>query len=135
MRCETVGPVPAPVCVADRPCVPARTDVLYVERLHRLGGLPLSLDLTYLPMDIGAAQTRAGMRRLLVEVLEGTRATVVLVAHDVDEALFLGDRVALLGGTEGGGRVLDIPHPRQRAAHDTAATVASRRQVLESLGM
>lgn len=44
MRCETVGPVPAPVCVADRPCVPARTDVLYVERLHRLGGLPLSLD-------------------------------------------------------------------------------------------
>ncbi|MGW5445706.1 ABC transporter ATP-binding protein [Streptomyces asiaticus] len=81
------------------------------------------------------AQTRAGMQRLLVEVLQGTRATVVFVTHDVDEALFLGDRVALLGGAGGGGRVLDIPHPRERAAHDAAATVALRRQVLESLGM
>ncbi|MFD5390949.1 GntR family transcriptional regulator [Streptomyces sp. NPDC127074] len=35
---RTVGPVPAPACVADRLCVPARTDVLYVERLRRLGG-------------------------------------------------------------------------------------------------
>ncbi|WP_438452436.1 GntR family transcriptional regulator [Streptomyces asiaticus] len=51
---RTVGPVPAPACVADRLGVPARSDVLYVERLRRLGGLPLSLDLTYLPMDIGA---------------------------------------------------------------------------------
>ncbi|WP_107424722.1 ABC transporter ATP-binding protein [Streptomyces antioxidans] len=82
------------------------------------------------------AQTRAGMQGLLVEVLRGTRATVVFVTHDVDEALFLGDRVVLLGGgAQGGGRVLDIPHPRERAAHDAAATVALRRQVLESLGM
>ena len=29
------------------------TDVLYVERLRRLNGLPLSLDLTYIPLDIG----------------------------------------------------------------------------------
>lgn len=43
------------------------------------------------------AQTRAGMQDLLVEVLRGTGATVVFVTHDVDEALFLGDRVALLG--------------------------------------
>ncbi|CAM5308275.1 ABC transporter ATP-binding protein [Streptomyces violaceorubidus] len=41
------------------------------------------------------AQTRAGMQDLLVEVLHGTGATVVFVTHDVDEALFLGDRVAL----------------------------------------
>ena len=43
------------------------------------------------------AQTRAGMQDLLVEVLRGTGATVVFVTHDVDEALFLGDRVALIG--------------------------------------
>ncbi|WP_254886180.1 ABC transporter ATP-binding protein [Streptomyces sp. NA02950] len=81
------------------------------------------------------AQTRSGMQRLLVEVLRGTRATVVFVTHDVDEALFLGDRVALLGGGAEAGRVLDVPHPRERAAHDAAATVALRRQVLASLGM
>ncbi|MFD7435826.1 ABC transporter ATP-binding protein [Streptomyces sp. NPDC059861] len=79
------------------------------------------------------AQTRAGMQDLLVEVLRGTGATVVFVTHDVDEALFLGDRVALLGS----GRltaVRDIPSPRDRTAHDHPARVALRRDVLTSLG-
>jgi NitT/TauT family transport system ATP-binding protein len=78
------------------------------------------------------AQTRAGMQDLLVEVLHGTGTTVVFVTHDVDEALFLGDRVALLGS----GRltaVRDVPRPRDRAAHDDPARVALRRDVLTSL--
>ncbi|MGW3119255.1 ABC transporter ATP-binding protein [Streptomyces sp. NPDC001107] len=79
------------------------------------------------------AQTRAGMQDLLVEVLRGTGATVVFVTHDVDEALFLGDRVALLGN----GRltaVRDVPCPRDRTAHDDPGRVALRRDVLTSLG-
>ncbi|WP_329293131.1 ABC transporter ATP-binding protein [Streptomyces pseudovenezuelae] len=79
------------------------------------------------------AQTRAGMQDLLVEVLRGTGATVVFVTHDVDEALYLGDRVALLGG----GRltaVREVPRPRDRTAHDDPARVALRREVLSSLG-
>ncbi|WP_427921933.1 ABC transporter ATP-binding protein [Streptomyces sp. cg40] len=79
------------------------------------------------------AQTRAGMQDLLVEVLRGTGATVVFVTHDVDEALYLGDRVALLGA----GRLLavrEVPRPRDRAAHDDPARVALRRDVLTSLG-
>ncbi|MFC8661548.1 ABC transporter ATP-binding protein [Streptomyces sp. NPDC057199] len=78
------------------------------------------------------AQTRAGMQDLLVEVLHGTGATVVFVTHDVDEALFLGDRVALLGS----GRltaVREVPRPRDRTAHDDPARVALRREVLTSL--
>ena len=79
------------------------------------------------------AQTRSGMQDLLVEVLRGTGATVVFVTHDVDEALFLGDRVALLGA----GRVAavrDVPRPRDRGALDDPARVALRRAVLSSLG-
>jgi len=78
------------------------------------------------------AQTRAGMQNLLVEVLRGTGATVVFVTHDVDEALFLGDRVALLGA---GGliAVRDVPSPRDRSAHDDPARLALRRDVLTSL--
>ncbi|MFC8200354.1 ABC transporter ATP-binding protein [Streptomyces sp. NPDC057298] len=78
------------------------------------------------------AQTRAGMQDLLVEVLHGTGATVVFVTHDVDEALFLGDRLALLGS----GRltaVREVPRPRDRTAHDDPARVALRREVLTSL--
>ncbi|MFJ7208182.1 GntR family transcriptional regulator [Streptomyces sp. NPDC098789] len=51
---RTMGPVPAPAPVAERLGVPEHADVLYIERLRRLNGLPLSLDLTYIPMDIGA---------------------------------------------------------------------------------
>ncbi|WP_329335953.1 ABC transporter ATP-binding protein [Streptomyces sp. NBC_00663] len=79
------------------------------------------------------AQTRAGMQDLLVEVLHGTGATVVFVTHDVDEALFLGDRVALLGN----GRltaVREVPRPRDRTARDDPARLALRRDVLSSLG-
>ncbi|WP_333777838.1 ABC transporter ATP-binding protein [Streptomyces sp. IBSBF 3136] len=79
------------------------------------------------------AQTRAGMQDLLVEVLRGTGATVVFVTHDVDEALFLGDRVAVLGA----GRLVavrDVPRPRERAAHDDPARTALRRDLLTSLG-
>ncbi|MFF4416827.1 ABC transporter ATP-binding protein [Streptosporangium sp. NPDC001559] len=45
------------------------------------------------------AQTRADMQRLLLDVLRDTSATVVFVTHDVDEALLLADRVAVLGRT------------------------------------
>jgi NitT/TauT family transport system ATP-binding protein len=79
------------------------------------------------------AQTRAGMQDLLVEVLRGTGASVVFVTHDVDEALFLGDRVALIGS----GRLVavrDVPRPRDRTAHDDPAHLALRRDVLSSLG-
>ncbi|WP_239472283.1 GntR family transcriptional regulator [Streptomyces sp. NEAU-S7GS2] len=52
---RTISPVPAPAPapVADRLRIPPRSEVLYVERLRRLDGLPLSLDLTYVPMHIG----------------------------------------------------------------------------------
>ncbi|WP_030864715.1 ABC transporter ATP-binding protein [Streptomyces sp. NRRL F-2747] len=71
------------------------------------------------------AQTRAGMQDLLVDVLAGTGATVVFVTHDVDEALFVGDRVALLAT----GAVLDVPGPRDRSADRSAL----RTRILSSL--
>ncbi|WP_211124270.1 GntR family transcriptional regulator [Streptomyces yatensis] len=88
---RTVGPVPAPACVAERLCVPARSDVLYVERLRRLGGLPLSLDLTYLPMDIGAELIGADLENTdvfrLIEKITGQAlgtAEITLEAVNAD---------------------------------------------------
>ena len=103
-----------------------------VQLARALAGRPRAV-LMDEPFGALDAQTRAGMQDLLVEVLQGTGATVVFVTHDVDEALFLGDRVALLGA---GGLVAvrDIPRPRDRGAHDDPARVALRRDVLTSLG-
>ncbi|MFE1350340.1 ABC transporter ATP-binding protein, partial [Streptomyces sp. NPDC058757] len=75
------------------------------------------------------AHTRTGMQDLLAGILDGTGATVVFVTHDVDEAVHLGDRIALLPS----GRVLDVPRPRDRAARDAPATAELRRRVLASL--
>lgn len=50
---RTISPVAAPAPVADRLRLPPRAEVLYVERLRRLDGLPLSLDLTYIPLPVG----------------------------------------------------------------------------------
>ena len=40
--------------------------------------------------------TRAGMQQWLVQVWEEHRKTILLITHDVDEALFLSDRVYVL---------------------------------------
>ncbi|MGV9248414.1 GntR family transcriptional regulator [Streptomyces sp. NPDC003710] len=61
---RTMAPAPAPAPVAERLQVPPGADVLCIERLRSLGGLPLSLDITYIPLDIGT--------RLLGADLENT---------------------------------------------------------------
>ncbi|MET7598942.1 ABC transporter ATP-binding protein [Streptomyces sp. NPDC005481] len=117
-----------------------------VQLARALAGRPRAV-LMDEPFGALDAQTRAGMQDLLVEVLHGTGATVVFVTHDVDEALFLGDRVALLGSTRAGGgdtggsgtaggllAVRPVPRPRERSAHDDPARLALRREVLTSLG-
>jgi osmoprotectant transport system ATP-binding protein len=40
--------------------------------------------------------TRMEMQDMLRELLAGLKKTVLLVTHDLDEALFLGDRIVLL---------------------------------------
>ncbi|MGW4638558.1 ABC transporter ATP-binding protein [Sphaerisporangium sp. NPDC004334] len=74
------------------------------------------------------AQTRAQMQRLLLEVLADTRATVVFVTHDVDEALLLADRVVVLG-RHGVRSVIEMHGPRDPAA-DRSET---RARILEEL--
>ncbi|WP_031480199.1 ABC transporter ATP-binding protein [Streptomyces bicolor] len=103
-----------------------------VQLARALAGQPRAV-LMDEPFGALDAQTRASMQQLLVEVLQGTGATVVFVTHDVDEALFLGDRVALLGAGGLAG-VRPVPSPRDRGARDTPATVALRHDILESLG-
>ncbi len=50
---RAAGPLRAPGAVAARLRLPAESWVVYIERLRRVGGLALSLDLTYLTMDVG----------------------------------------------------------------------------------
>ncbi|MGN9795354.1 ABC transporter ATP-binding protein [Streptomyces sp. OZ13] len=99
-----------------------------VQLARALAGRPRAV-LMDEPFGALDAHTRAGMQDLLVDILRGTGATVVFVTHDVDEALYLGDRIALPAG----GQVLDVPHPRDRDAQHSSGTAELRRRILESL--
>ena len=50
---RAMGLIPPPAAVRGRLGLPPGEDVVYVERLRRLNGLPLSLDLTYLVREVG----------------------------------------------------------------------------------
>ncbi|GAB4098108.1 ABC transporter ATP-binding protein [Sinomonas halotolerans] len=85
------------------------------------------------------ALTRMKMQDLLLRVHEAEPTTVLLVTHDVDEALQLADRVVVLGSDHGipGARVkhvLEVPGARPRD-RDDAALVGLRRTLLTTLGV
>jgi NitT/TauT family transport system ATP-binding protein len=74
----------------------------------------LLLDEPFASVD---AQTRADLEDLLLGVWETSGLTVVLVTHDIDEAVYLGDRVVVL--SPGPARVLEtievgLPRPRDQ---------------------
>jgi len=98
-----------------------------------LAGKPvLALDEPFASLD---AITRAEMQGWLDHALTAEPRTVVLVTHDVEEAVLLGDRVVVLSGRPG--RVVAcievaLARPRRRA---DPTVVALRERVLSSLGV
>jgi len=67
------------------------------------------------PFSALDAQTRLMMQELLLEVWTEYRMTVLFVTHDIDEAVYLGSRVAVLTRRPGKLKALfavDLPRPR-----------------------
>ena len=65
------------------------------------------------------AMTKATMQDELLRVQERTGATVVFVTHDIDEAVYLSDRIVVLEGdpaSVGCEIEVDLPRPRQQLA-------------------
>lgn len=62
--------------------------------------------------------TRGEMQQLMQKIARQHKTSVVIVTHDIDEALVLADRVLMIGGTPG--RLMhewnvDLPYPRNKA--------------------
>jgi ABC-type nitrate/sulfonate/bicarbonate transport system ATPase subunit len=101
-----------------------------------LSGRPLLLlDEPFASLD---QITRASLQEWLAEALSAEPRTVVLVTHDVQEALYLADRVAVLSPRPG--RIVDeitvpIARPRPRRATVTSREFAAlEERALEALG-
>ena len=98
-----------------------------------LAGRPvLCLDEPFGALD---ALTRAQLQRWLAGALAREPRTVLLVTHDVEEAVLLADRIVLLSPRPG--RVvaeLEVPLPRPRERTDPQV-VELREQALDALGV
>ncbi|ADH88183.1 ABC transporter related protein [Ancylobacter novellus DSM 506] len=91
----------------------------------------LLLDEPFSALD---AFTRADLQEHLLALWEDTRPTLVLVTHDIDEALLLADRIVVMQPNPG--RVaslvsVELPRPREPGAPDFEAL---KRQILNVLG-
>ena len=118
-----------PATVARRLRVPDGDSVVYVERLRRLGGLPLSLDLTYLVREVGEpllAQDLAGTdiftliervsgqglgtARLQMEAVNADAHSAALLSVPRGAALLVVERLSHLAD----GRPVDLEYIRFR---------------------
>jgi ABC-type nitrate/sulfonate/bicarbonate transport system ATPase subunit len=95
-------------------------------------------DLTLLDEPFGAldALTRSLMQRWLLEIWQRHQRTILFITHDVEEAIFLGDRVLVMTARPGRIKlVLDIPLSRPRPAEMLTSPefIALKRQVLAAI--
>src|SRR4051812_12370903 len=91
-----------------------------IARAFALSPKMLLLDEPFGMLD---SLTRAELQQVLIDLWQKDRKTALMVTHDVDEALFLSDRVVMMtsGPAATVGEILEIKFPRPR----------SRRQLLE----
>ncbi|SHI37394.1 ABC-type nitrate/sulfonate/bicarbonate transport system, ATPase component [Roseomonas rosea] len=95
-------------------------------------------DLMLLDEPFGAldALTRTLMQRWLLDVWQRHRRTILFITHDVDEAIFLGDRVLVMSARPGHvkhARRVDLPRPRAAELVTSPEFTALKREILEAI--
>ncbi len=108
------------------------------QRVALMRTLATGRDVLLLDEPFGAldAQTRLEMQTWLLEVRAQTGGTVLFVTHDVDEAIFLSDRVLVMSarpGTIVADIPIGLPRPRTVASMTEPAFVAAKREILDRL--
>lgn len=82
------------------------------------------------------AQTRARMQELLLDIWTRIRTTVMFVTHDIDEALFLADRILVMSSRPGRfieDLRLEFPRPRNASLLTSHGFTHLKRHCLELL--
>jgi NitT/TauT family transport system ATP-binding protein len=89
------------------------------------------------PFSALDAITRESMQDLLIELAHQQQSAALLVTHDIDEALRIGDRVLLLAGGQDGkpAKIVGEWHPGGKAPrqHRSPSLNAMREEILDSL--
>lgn len=83
------------------------------------------------------AHTRISMQELLAQLVDEYGTTVVFVTHDIDEALIVGDAIAVMGDSPG--RIVEtfenpFPRPRSHTVYGQEGYGALKSKVFELIG-
>ena len=105
------------------------------QRVALMRTLAVHRDVMLLDEPFGAldSQTRLSMQQWLLRVWEDQRRTVLFVTHDVDESIFLADRVVVMTPRPGRiARIIPVPLPRPRGIDCLAAPdfIACKREIM-----
>jgi NitT/TauT family transport system ATP-binding protein len=82
------------------------------------------------------AISRVRMHDFLLQMWAQYRTTIIFVTHDIEEAVLLGDRVAVMGGRPPGiQEIIDIPlsRPRHAVDADTREFITAKRRIRAAL--
>ncbi len=95
-------------------------------------------DLMLLDEPFGAldALTRTMMQRWLLDVWQKHKRTVLFITHDVDEAIFLGDRVLVMTARPGKVKleqVVDLPRPRKADIVTSPEFISLKKTLLKAI--
>ncbi len=90
-----------------------------VQRVGIARALAVQPDLLLMdePFSAVDALTRRNLQAELMRIWQATQSAVMFVTHDIDEAVFLADRVIVLGGSPATvveNLQIDLPRPRNR---------------------
>ena len=98
------------------------------------GGLvPGVTDYAYMTRPALDAFTRMRMQDEVLRIWQDRGTTMLLVTHDIDEALYMGDRVVIMTPRPGRiERIIDVNLPRPRQRNDEAF-LHLRAQILDML--
>ncbi len=106
------------------------------QRVALMRTLTFARDVMLLDEPFGAldSQTRLEMQQWLLSVWAEQQSTILFVTHDVDEAIFLADRVVVMSARPGRIRQVfdvDLPRPRGLALLTSPEFTGLKRQTLE----
>lgn len=81
-------------------------------------------------------QTRLLMQELLLGIWEASKKTVLFVTHDIDESIFLGNRIAVFSARPGRIKTeltVNLPHPRHYTVKTSPEFMQIKAQLTEEI--
>lgn len=115
---------------------PAELSGGQVQRVALAQALAANPDILLMDEPFGAldACTRGDMQKWLLDIWETHRKTVVLVTHDIEEAVYLANRVLVMGkGTVVRESTVPFAHPRRTELKFAREFNELRKEIYESL--